>query len=154
MTITNLERYILECIKEQQKSMPEITFQTKLPDRIVHNALQRLIAKGVVKIRNDHYILDMEYFKKSAKQLNSPANIFREIKPIVNALLWDGVNKKETVHFKFKKFDFTKKDQAIFNNLLENIEEFINNNSIASNDNMSNQQLYCSMLGNYKNTLI
>ena len=44
MKITNIERYILECLDENKYGINEINFHTQLDQKVVENCLHRLIS--------------------------------------------------------------------------------------------------------------
>lgn len=150
MKITNIERYILECIGERIIGLNQIAFETKLNDKIIQNSLQRLIVKGFVKIKVDDYFIDFTKLEELKSELNSPQNLYREIRPMVNQFLWNGINKKETALFKMRKVCFDKKDEVIFKNLIAQLEDFIRDNNKMEQKNISSQKVFMCFFENYR----
>lgn len=150
MKITNIERFILECIGERNIGINQIIFETKLSDRIIQNSLQRLIVKGFVKIKDESYSINFEKLEAVKSELNSPQNLYREIRPMVNQFLWNGINKKQSALFKMKKVCFDKKDEVIFKNLIAQLEDFIRDNNKMDSKNISSQKVFMCFFENYK----
>lgn len=149
MKITNIERYILECLDENRYGINEINFHTQLDQKVVENCLNRLISKGLVKLEGKVYSIHKDNLYKNLEELNSPSNLYREIRPLFNGLLWNGVNKKKKTLFKLKKFSLKPTDEKILRNLIQNIEDFIKDNNQINKTAFSNQKVFVCLMDQY-----
>lgn len=149
MKITNIERYILECLAKESKTITRIKYETKLQEKTVMNTIQLLIVKGLINVKEDEYSINKKLYDQLAKDINSESNLYREIKKTVENILYRALHKKEDTQLKMKKIYFTSKDQKIFNSLLMNIEDFIKENNRADEVPISQQRIYFSLQDSY-----
>lgn len=149
MKITNIERYILECLGDNKYGINEINFHTQLDQKVVENCLYRLIAKGLIKLEKETYSINKDNLNKSLEELNSPSNLYREIRPLFNGLLWNGVNKKQKTLFKLKKFSLKPTDEKILRSLIQNVEDFIKDNNQMNKEPFSNQKVFVCLMDQY-----
>jgi predicted transcriptional regulator len=149
MKITNIERYILESLSKEKKTMTRIKYETKLEEKTVQNTIQLLIVKGLINVKGNEYSINKDLYEKYAKSINSNSNLFREIKKTVENILYRALHKQEHTDLKMKKIYFTSKDQKIFNSLLMNIEDFIKENNRADEVPISQQRIYFSLQDSY-----
>lgn len=149
MKITNIERYLLECIGDNKYGINEINFHTQLDSKIVKNCIHRLIAKGLLSLEGEFYFINKENLNRNLEELNSPSNLYREIRPLFNGLLWNGINKKKKTLFKLKKFSLNPTDEKILRNLIQNVDDFIKDNNTNGKDPFSQQKVFVCLMDQY-----
>ncbi len=121
--ISALERYILESIVKENKTLSQLHFDTSLCPKIIEKTLQKLIEKQLILKKKNHFHLQTQNLKILEKR--PPEQRALELNQIVKDSIKNAMIKKTDGEFNFNKVYLNEKDHKIFEAMIRNLEDFL-----------------------------
>lgn len=128
ITLTIVDRIILETLQQQTLTLFELETCTGLPDYVLKPALQSLVLVGFVRINESEYCLNKSEVLNAKNDLNSPEQIELELElelvEIVQTCIQNKLAKKQN-SFNLKKVYLDSREEKIYQGLIYNLNSFL-----------------------------
>jgi len=124
--ITYLERLVLETLSKSDKDIRALEQELKLRKQIIFNVLSALIAKNLVLIKENKYLLNHNLNKEILTELKDKDNLVVEYSNIIKTNIKESIHNDKSNCFMYKKVFMDASDYAVLKGLLYNVESFVN----------------------------
>lgn len=140
--ITLLDRLIINSLTKNNSDVKSIAMDTEIDSQIIDMVIQDLVIKNIVSFKNNKFILNKNMNKEQIDEINNIKDLKNEKICIAKSLI------NENKNFVLKKYSLDRKNQILFEGMLQNISQFLECNQQKVTQT-KNESLFIYGFGNY-----
>jgi len=141
MSLTPIERYIIESLSSSNKNLLELLEDLKLEKVYLENSLSKLIQNKLLVIKQDKYFLNIQNLNEIKKLLSHRKSKNYELKSILDSARDRFINTKDGLNI--SKVYLTKDDLEMTESLLRQLKSFLSQKAIDNKTkNISSKYIF------------